>query len=705
MKISNLKIAIAGNPNCGKTTLFNSLTNLRAHVGNWPGVTVEKKEGKIDFMGKTVEVADLPGVYSLSPYSPEEKIARDYILDGGADVIINIVDASNIERNLYLTTQILETSAPVVVALNMTDIARKNNIRLDTSALSKRLGAPVVEICALKNEGLKDLLKACLKAAESPREPFDAFAGSSLEEPVKKIAEIAAAAGKKNPKMLAACAVESGAENSGFSKSEAEQIEKILSETPPHPVLGADFEAIIADTRFNKIGGVLSGILKKPAMSEKLTASDKADRILTGKILGLPIFLAIRAVVFNLTFGEDLLFLQSIAGLFGVEIGAVESPGVMLQGWAESLIEWISSGAAAGLESAGASGWVRGLVVDGVLAGVGAVLSFVPQILMLFLFLSIMEDTGYMARAAFLTDKFLRKFGLSGKAFMPMIMCFGCSVPAMMGARTLENPKERRLMIMLAPFFSCGAKLPIWAIFAAAIFPKNADLAIFAIYLSGIIVAFIASLILKNTILKGEPSPFILELPPYRIPTLKNVLANLWEKLKHYITKAATIIAGATVVIWFLSSFDFSLGMVETSSKESILGSIGSFIAPIFAPLGWGGGDLGWKAVTAAITGLIAKEMVVSTMGVLYNPGVEGDALEDEAAGTALGLAISATFSPLAAVSYMLFNLLSVPCMAAVATAHAEFGSTKQTWITIAFWLSTAWIVSFLVYNVGSIFF
>ena len=379
------------------------------------------------------------------------------------------------------------------------------------------------------------------------------------------------------------------------------------------------------------------------------------------------------------------------------------SPGVWLQGAVGQLFGFIISGTGDILANMGASDWVSGLVVNGILTGLDAVLSFLPQILMLFLFLSIMEDSGYMARAAFLMDRVLRRFGLSGKAFMPLLMCFGCSVPAMMATRTLEDPKERRLTVMLAPFLSCGAKLPIWAMFSASVFPGSADFVVFGIYLLGIITAIIAAIILKKTVFKGEIAPFIMELPAYHLPQFKNVMLHLLDKLKGFVLRATTIIAGAVVVIWFLSNFNFSLEMVQANSADSILGMAGNFIRPLFIPLGFASGDLGWKAVVATISGLIAKEMVVSTMGVLYNPDVQGDALEDQGASDALSVTIASTFSPAAALAFMAFNLLSVPCMAAVAAAHGELGSRKWTFLTIGFWIGTAWIISYLIFNVATL--
>lgn len=690
--------ALAGNPNCGKTTLFNALTGASAHVGNWPGVTVDRKEGVYKKLSEKFAIVDLPGVYSLSPYTPEEVIARDFILGGEVDVVINIVDATNIERNLYLTTQLLETDLPVVVALNMTDAAAKNNIEIEVRLLEDTLGVPVVPICALRKEGIHALMEVAFAAVKTPRAGRRVLESSLLAKSLAQMEALAVESGLTHPKFHAVKLLEGDAQELKNAGQIAEKAAAIRAKAPIGAEFEGDFEGAVANERYCQIEKHFSVAVKRPQSHADLSHSDKIDRVLTSRWLGLPIFFGAMFLVFHFIFGEDLFFLNKL----GIIDEPLPSLGVYLLGLTEVLMEGISTLATHGLEALGASEWVHGLLVDGVISGVGAVLSFLPQILLLFLFLTLMEDSGYMARAAFLMDRILRKFGLSGKAFLPLLMCFGCSVPAMMGSRTIESERERRLMVMLAPFFSCGAKLPIWAMFGMAIFPSHADLAIFGIYLLGIITAVVAALVLKLTILRGEASPFIMELPPYHMPQIKNLVLNLWEKLKGFVYRAATIIAGATVIIWFLSSFNFSLDMVEANSQESILGIIGSFIAPIFKPLGWASGDIGWKAVVAALTGLIAKEMVVSTMGVLYNPGVEGDALEDAGASSALALSLVATFSPVAAVSFMAFNLLSVPCMAAVAAAHGEMRSLKWTWITIGFWIGTAWLVSFLIYQIGS---
>jgi ferrous iron transport protein B len=691
-----VRFALAGNPNCGKTTLFNLLTGSTAHVGNWPGVTVDRREGVYkgtprSGVSQKIEIIDLPGIYSLSPYTPEEVIARDYILEDGPDLVINIVDSTNLERNLYLTTQIMESDIPVVVALNMTDVLRKNGGSVDARELSERLGAPVVSISALRSEGIDELMRTAAEAAGKPRNGSSIIENSCMGDAVRDIARLFRERGLTNPVFRAVKAIEGN-----IPRGEADlagEIEDIKGRIELGEVFEDDFEAAAADARYGGITEKFRGVVTLLPGARGMSVSDRIDRVLTHKLLGLPIFFIFMYFVFHLTFAEPLLFTDLVTD------GGVPSPGVMMQGWMGSFTEWARGAVGGAMESAGASAWAKGLVADGVFAGVGSVLSFLPQILMLFLFLSIMEDSGYMARAAFLMDRPLRRFGLSGKAFLPLLMGFGCSVPAMMGTRTLDDEKERRLTIMLMPFFSCGAKLPIWAMFGAAVFPGSAGNAVFAIYAIGIAAAVVTSIILRKTILRGAASVFIMELPAYHLPRPLNLLIHLWEKTRGFVIRATTIIAGATVVIWCLSNFNFSLDMVEPNSPGSIVGVLGRLAVPIFIPLGFASTPEAWKAVVAIVTGLIAKEMVVSTLGVLYNPEVEGDALEDETASGALAAALVASFSPASALSFMTFNLLSVPCMAAVASANGEMRNARWIWGTIAFWLLTAWCGAFIVFH------
>lgn len=692
-----MRFALVGNPNSGKTTLFNHLTGSSAHVGNWPGVTVERKEGVYKALGEPISIIDLPGIYSLSPYTPEEVVARNYILDENPDLIINIVDATNLERNLYLTTQLIETQCPVVVALNMMDVVEKNGDKIDLEVLEKELGTPVVPISALRADGIKILMTRA-KDAIGKRDCESVLCGTYLGDGVNEITALLQKDKADHPVFRAVKLLEGDPLEKDYSPEFMAEVDRIKKSVKLSDDVDGDFEAAVADLRYRHITDHFRQAVTKARKPHELTTSDKIDRLLTNKFLGIPIFLFVMFLVFHVTFSEDFLYLTS----FGVAEEPMLSPGVWMLEKTGEFMEVVKEAAAHGLEALGASEWVFGMIVDGLLEGLGAVLSFLPQILMLFLFLSIMEDSGYMARAAFLMDRILRRFGLSGKSFLPMLMGFGCSVPAMMATRTLESIKDRRITIMLMPCFSCGAKAPIWAMFAAALFPRNADLLIFAIYMIGILTAVIAGIILKTFIFKGEAVPFIMELPAYHFPTIRNVIRNLWEKLKSFLVRASTIIAGATIVIWFLSNFDFSLNMVEANSAETILGVLGTALIPVFAPLGFASGPDGWKAVVAILTGLIAKEMVVSTMGVLYNPGIEGDALEDEVAGTALATTLAATFSPVAALSFMAFNLLSIPCMAAVATAHSELKSTKWTFGAVLFWLVTAWLVAFAIFQIGT---
>lgn len=691
-----MKFALTGNPNCGKTTLFNGLTGSSAHVGNWPGVTVDRKEGVYKKLQEKITIVDLPGIYSLSPYTPEEIVTRNYIVNEKPDLIINIIDGTNLERNLYLTTQIMETDCPVVIAINMMDSVLKNGTKIDIKDLELKLGIPIVPISALRSDGMKELMEKAYEVAKTKRTGKSVLDSSDMSKQFNEIVVLLKKENIVSPTFQAVKLLEGDELAKKDFVNLLTKVEKIRNTITLKEDLEGDFEAAVADLRYKYITASCKGAIKHNRKSNELTKSDKIDKVLTNRWIGIPIFLVFMFISFHLIFTEDLLFLNK----FGVLEEGILSPGVWLQGAVGQLFGFIISGTGDILANVGASDWVSGLVVDGILTGLDAVLSFLPQILMLFLFLSIMEDSGYMARAAFLMDRVLRRFGLSGKAFMPLLMCFGCSVPAMMATRTLEDPKERRLTVMLAPFLSCGAKLPIWAMFSAAVFPGSADFVVFGIYLLGIITAIIVAIILKKTVFKGEIAPFIMELPAYHLPQFKNVMLHLLEKLKGFVLRATTIIAGAVVVIWFFSNFNFSLEMVQANSADSMLGMVGNFIRPLFVPLGFASGDLGWKAVVATISGLIAKEMVVSTMGVLYNPDVEGDALEDQGASDALSVTIASTFSPAAALAFMAFNLLSVPCMAAVAAAHGELGGRKWTVLTIGFWIGTAWIISYVIFNV-----
>lgn len=683
-----IKFAIAGNPNSGKTTLFNILTGSNAHVANWPGVTVDKKEGVYKKLPEKVTVLDLPGIYSLSPYSPEEVVARKYILEEKPDVIINIVDATNLERNLYLTTQLLESEVPVVVALNMTDLLKSRGETIDADKLSKMLNVPVVAISAVKSTNIQKLMETAYSVVGSKQTPFSVIKGSRLDAAYNSVVEYLNSVGADNILFRAAKILEN-------DSIEVKAFPKALEIIKENYASLEDIEADVADVRYTYITENYTNAITRSRSANDLTQSDKIDKVLTHKIWGIPIFAAIMFAIFHIIFSENFLYLT----IFGGE--AIPSLGVFLQAKLGELTSLGIEAVAGILESYPA--WIGGLVVDGLLSGIDAVLSFLPQMLLLFLFLSILEDSGYMARVAFIMDRAFKKFGLSGKAFMPLLMCFGCAVPGILATKALENENERRISITIAPFISCGAKLPIWAVFAGTVFAgRGGEFIVFSMYALGIIIAIAVALIMKKRLLKNEVPPFVMELPTYHRPRFKSTLFHLWDKFKHYVGRVATVIAGAVIVIWFLQSFNFRFQMVEDSG-ESIIGILGKSISWIFAPLGFGQGEDGWKFVVAALTGLIAKEMVVATLGVFS--GMEGDEIIEAETGALVGTSIAAllaTISIPAALSFMAFNLLSVPCMAAVGAASGELGNKKLLWKSIAIWISTAYIVSFLIYWIGT---
>ena len=680
----SIRIALAGNPNCGKTTLFNDITGSKQHVGNWPGVTVEQKTGKYK-KNKEIEIVDLPGIYSLSPYSAEEIVARDYIVDENPDVLIDIVDGTNIERNLYLTLQVLETKIPTVIALNMMDEVEASGTKIDVKKLSKILGVPVIPIVARNGKGVNELMEAAQKIASSKTQSNDLEVFSpQVNNYITEIVGLLNDNDNQNHK------------SSSYEMWQAikilEEDEIVIEKLPgnkrakitsivekANSDFNGDTEAEIADQRYKFISEVVNKTVSKPLKANgqrKETTSDKIDKVLTNRIVAIPAFLVIMYALFSITFGEGPLgigvWLQTIVTDF----------------WDGPFTETIMGA----IESMGAADWASGLVGDGILAGVGGVVSFLPQILVLFLLMSFLEDSGYMARVAFVMDRLFRRFGLSGKSFIPLLMGYGCSVPAVMASRTLESDKDRKLTIMITPFMSCGAKLPIYLMFAATLFTQyNQTLIIYSIYMIGIVVAVIGALILSNTLFKGETSNFIMELPQYRIPTLKSVLIHAWEKVKGFAIKAGTIILGSTILIWFLSNFNFG-GMCEM--EDSILASIGRSIQWIFAPLGFGE----WRASVAVVTGWIAKENIVSTFGVLF--GAADAVAEAAAEGSAALPGLSAVFTQASAFAYMAFNLLCMPCFAAVGAIKKEMGSWKWTGITIAFQMITAYIVAFIVYHV-----
>ncbi len=685
-----IRIALAGNPNCGKTTLFNDITGSKQHVGNWPGVTVEQKTGKYK-KNKEVEIIDLPGIYSLSPYSAEEIVARDYIVDEKPDVLIDIVDGTNIERNLYLTLQVLETKIPTVIALNMMDEVEATGTKIDVKKLSQLLGVPVVPIVARSGKGIDELMKEAQNIASSNKySELDVFSPqikNYIEKLVCLISENDNQGQIKTSnsyELWQAIKIleEDEVVIEKLPENKKEKINSIISKA--NEDFNGDTEAEIADQRYKFISKVVNKtVTKKVNINGKRqeTKSDKIDKVLTNRFAAIPAFLVIMYALFAITFGE---------GPLGV---GVWLQGIVCDFWDGPLTETIMGA----ISSMGAAEWAMSLVGDGILAGVGGVVSFLPQILVLFLLMSFLEDSGYMARVAFVMDRIFRKFGLSGKSFIPLLMGYGCSVPALMASRTLESEKDRKLTMMITPFMSCGAKLPIYLMFAATLFAGyNQTLIIYSIYMIGIVVAVVSALILSKTLFKGETSNFIMELPQYRIPTFKSVLIHAWEKVKGFAIKAGTIILASTILIWFLSNFNFS-GMCEM--EDSILASLGNMIAWIFTPLGFGD----WRAAVGVVTGWIAKENIVSTFGVLFGAT---DAIAEAAMEGAAALpGISAVFTKASAFAYMTFNLLCMPCFAAVGAIKREMGSWKWTGITVAFQMVVAYIVALIVYMLCGIIF
>ena len=684
-KSKNLSIALAGNQNCGKTTLFNEITGSKQHVGNWPGVTVEKKEGKYK-KDKAMTIVDLPGIYSLSPYSAEEIVARNYIVEEKPDVLINIIDGTNIERNMYLTLQILETGIPTVVALNMMDEVESSGTKIDIDKISKALGVKVVPIVARNGKNIDILMDEVKKVSKEKNKELNIYS-KDVEDFLADILSQINENNKGNENVNARwrsikLLEEDPIESEKLSSDMKNKIEPIVSKA--NAKLNGDAEGEIADQRYKFISNVVSKSVKRQVQKDGTrieTTSDKIDKVLTNRIIAIPAFLVIMYGLFKITFGEGPLgigvWLQTIVGDF----------------WDGPLTETILTS----IENMGASEWALSLVGDGILAGLGGVISFLPQILVLFLLMSILEDSGYMARVAFVMDKLFRRFGLSGKSFIPLLMGFGCSVPAVMASRTLENERDRKITIAITPFMSCGAKLPIYLMFAATLFAgSNQTVVVYSIYMLGLVVAVISALILSKFVFKGEASNFIMELPQYRIPTLRSVLIHAWEKVKGFVIKAGTIILGSTILIWFLSNFNLG-GMCEM--EDSILATIGRSIQWIFAPLGFGN----WKASVAVVTGWIAKENIVSTFGVLYGAS---DAIAEAAMeGSAAIPGVAAAFTKAAAFSYMAFNLLCMPCFAAVGAIKKEMGNWKDTLKTIGFQMLTAWIVAFIVYIIcGFIF-
>ena len=731
------RFALAGNPNCGKTTLFNSLTGSSAHVGNWPGVTVEKKDGTYKKLKEPISIIDLPGIYSLSPYTSEEVIARNYIIDEKPDCVINIVDATNLERNLYLTTQLLEIDVPMVVAINMMDILNKRGDVLDLEILQEKLGIPCVEVSALKEEHLDELMKAAYEASKQPRIGRSVFLNKDLVHLIGDVKIAFEGKGVDNPLFHAIKLIENDEVEVKMHGDLVKMVDE-FKKTFNDDVFGDDIEAVIADSRYKYITAEFAKALTRNRRSDDdeviSTQSDRIDRFLTHKVWGLVFFAVVLFLAFHLTFSENLFFLGGLfknvapsfessiyEGLFWSESG-INSPGVIMFNFFDMSFSALTDAARGGLDAAlGAGHWFTGFLCDGVLTGLFAILGFLPQILLLFLFFSIMEDTGYMARVAFIFDKLFRKFGLSGRALIPMIMGFGCSVPAMINTRTLADDKEKIATVRVIPFFSCGAKLPILLGIAGAIAEvfgfSNVDLITYSMYVLGICTAVITVLIMRNTTLKGDSNPFIMELPAYHLPQFKALMIHLWDKAKHFVKKAFTIILASTIIVWFLTNFGWNWHMVD-SVGDSILGSIGQLIQPIFTPLGFGSqlSPIGWVFAVAAITGLIAKENVIATfisLGTVavafLNSGVVDpsviEAIEaDEDGITATVAMIHATgITWQGCISFIAFNMLTIPCFAACATARAELPKGKFKW-TLLFWILTSFIGSAFVYCFLSMF-
>ena len=672
-----IKIALAGNPNCGKTTLFNALTGANQFVGNWPGVTVEKKEGKLKGH-KDVVIMDLPGIYSLSPYTLEEVVARNYLIGEKPDAIINIIDGTNIERNLYLTTQIIELGIPVVMAVNMMDLVVKNGDTINIKALGDALGCEVVEISALKGTGVKKAAEKAIAAAQQKKavDRVHAFA-ADVENAIATVEDKLGSAVAEEQKRF-------------FAIKLLEKDSKISEQLTTTPDVSAeiktledkfddDTESIITNERYTYITSIIGKCVKKAQGKEKLTISDKIDRVVTNRILALPIFAAVMFVVYYVS---------------------ITTVGGFLTDWTNDTLfgEWIIPGAQSFFESIGCADWLTGLIVDGVISGVGAVLGFVPQMLVLFIFLAFLEGCGYMARVAFIMDRIFRKFGLSGKSFIPMLIGTGCGVPGIMASRTIENERDRRMTIMTTTFIPCGAKLPIIALIAGAFF-GNAGWVSWSAYFVGVAAIICSGIILKKTkMFSGDPAPFVMELPAYHLPTVGSVLRSMWERGWSFIKKAGTIILLSTIVVWFTTYFGVVDGTFRMLSDEeidySILAAIGKCISWIFIPLGWGD----WKSAVAAVTGLVAKENVISTFGILFHYGEVGEAGEE------IWGNLAANMTGIAAYSYLVFNLLCAPCFAAMGAIKREMNNAKWFWFAIGYQCGLAYLVGLCIFQIGGLF-
>lgn len=662
-----LTIALAGNPNCGKTSLFNLLTKSRQHIGNWPGVTVEKKEGTLKFKGESYKVIDLPGTYSLGAYSEDEIVARNYILKDKPDVVINVVDATNLERNLYLTTQLIEMGANVVIALNMIDQAEALNIEIDTNKLSKRLGVPIIKTSALKNRGIEELIETSIHSKKNEK-LININYGEDIENEIKNLSSLLEAYKNKLEFPVNWTALKL-LENDEYIKDKVKQLNSPsifnkLEESNKTIEKNIGFEAdmSIVDKRYSFISSITEDVIKKPS-EKKVTTTEKIDKIVTNKYLGIPIFALIMYCLYELTF----IIGAGIQEWFG---DLIAKAGVIVSEWFSNM---------------GAPELLVGFIDKGLFGGVGAVLSFLPLIMVMYFLLGLLEDSGYMARAAYVMDRLMRGLGLHGKTFVSMIVSVGCNVPGIMSTRTLENKKDRMIAILINPFISCGARMPIYAVFVEAFFPTHQGLVLFSLYVLGIIVALISGKIFSKTLFKGESSYFVMELPAYRMPSIKNVFLLMWEKAGAFFKKAGMIIFPMMIVLWALSVLPLG---VEPNSEHSILGMIGIFVAPLFVLAGYGT----WQAGVSLITGILAKESVVATMGMVYAGVEEGEALIN---------VIQQVFTPLSAISFLVMTLLYTPCLAALGAIKRETNSMKWTIFSAVYTFVIALVLSTLVYQVG----
>jgi len=665
METKKLKIGLAGNPNAGKSTVFNQLTGGRAHVGNWPGVTVEKKEGGFQYQDYEVSVVDLPGIYALTAYSIDEKIARDFIIKENPDGIVVVVDASNLERNLYLATQLLELGVNVVIDLNMMDRVRSKGMAIDTKKLFQIFGVPIVETVASKGEGIEELKEAIVNELEKKRSPFRIDYGEDIEMVINGLEKRVSISGYPS-RWAAIKLLEGDREILEIAKREGEAIESQIVDSKKRleEHLGYDLETALVERRYAFLSGLIKeSVGKKYDLIERLDISDRIDRILVNRYLGIPIFLGMMWLVFQFIF----------------TLGGPLSDGI------ETFMGWLGESASYEIESLGGSKWLSSLVSDGIIGGIGSVLVFLPPIFLLFLAIAILEASGYMARAAFVMDRFMHALGLHGKSFIPMLMGFGCNIPGIMAARTIESEKDRILTILVNPLMSCSARLPIYTLFAGAFFADNQGWVVFSLYLLGIVLAVIVARIFKDLFFKSEVSPLIMELPPYRMPTVKGVLIHMWERGSLFLKKAGTIIFAGVVLIWLLASLPLG---VQYASKESFIGQIGSFFSPLLKPAGFGF----WQAGVALLFGILAKEVVVGTFGTLY--GVEKAGLTN---------VIQGVFTPLSAYAFMVMSLIYIPCIAAIATIKRE---TNWRWafLAVGYSLILGWLMAVGIYQVGKIF-